>query len=111
MLNLLTFVEVMKSIGGGVLAIVLFLVMIMIHEFGHYVAGKALGFKIMEFSIGFGPAIFQKRSKKTGELFAIRAIPLGGYCAAVEYHDIVRVGGFLHVVRGKKYRHLLLAAQ
>ena len=81
MLNLLTFVDVMKSIGGGVLAIVLFLVMIMIHEFGHYVAGKALGFKIMEFSIGFGPAIFQKRSKKTGELFAVRAIPLGGYCA------------------------------
>ena len=73
MLNLLTFVDVMKSIGGGVLAIVLFLVMIMIHELGHYVAGKALGFKIMEFSIWFGPAIFQKRSKKTGELFVFTA--------------------------------------
>lgn len=79
--NLLAFVDVLKSIGGGVLAIVLFLVMIMIHEFGHYVAGKALGFKIMEFSIGFGPAIFKKRSKKSGELFAVRLIPLGGYCS------------------------------
>lgn len=62
------------------LAIVVLLVLITVHEFGHYVAGKILGFKINEFSIGFGPAIFQKE-KKDGELFAIRAFPLGGYCA------------------------------
>ena len=62
------------------LAIVVLLVLITVHEFGHYVAGKILGFKIDEFSIGFGPAIF-KREKKDGELFAIRALPLGGYCA------------------------------
>ncbi len=62
------------------LAIVVLLVLITVHEFGHYVAGKVLGFKINEFSIGFGPAIF-KREKKDGELFAIRALPLGGYCA------------------------------
>ncbi len=63
------------------LAIVILLAMVTIHEFGHYVAGKILGFKINEFSVGFGPAIFKKRSKKTGELFALRVIPLGGYCA------------------------------
>ena len=79
--NLLAFADVMKSIGGVVLAIVILLVMITIHEFGHYLAGKLLGFKINEFAVGFGPAIFKRRSKKTGELFAIRAIPLGGYCA------------------------------
>lgn len=62
------------------LAIVVLMVLIMVHEFGHYIAGKILGFKINEFSIGFGPAIF-KREKKDGELFAIRAFPLGGYCA------------------------------
>ncbi len=62
------------------LAIVVLLVLITVHEFGHYVAGKILGFKINEFSIGFGPALF-KREKKDGELFAIRAFPLGGYCA------------------------------
>lgn len=79
--NLLTSADVWKSIGGGVLAIALFVVMIMIHEFGHYLAGRLLWFKITEFAIGFGPAIFKKRSKKTGILFAIRPIPLGGYCA------------------------------
>lgn len=81
MLNLLSFASVMKSIGGVLLAVVILLVMVTIHEFGHYVAGKILGFKINEFSVGFGPAVFKKRSKKTGELFALRIVPLGGYCA------------------------------
>ena len=76
--DLLSFASVMKSIGGVVLAIVILLAMVTIHEFGHYVAGKLLGFKINEFAVGFGPAIFKKRSKKTGELFALRVIPLGG---------------------------------
>ena len=80
----------MKSVGGVLLAVVILLVMVTIHEFGHYVAGKILGFKINEFSVGFGPALFKKRSKKTGELFALRVIPLGGYCAfdgEDEYED------------------------
>lgn len=81
MYNLLSFASVMKSVGGVVLAIVILLAMVTIHEFGHYLAGKILGFQINEFSVGFGPAILKKRSKKTGELFALRVIPLGGYCA------------------------------
>ena len=88
--NLLSFASVMKSVGGVLLAVVILLVMVTIHEFGHYIAGKILGFKINEFSVGFGPAIFKKRSKKTGELFALRVIPLGGYCAfdgEDEYED------------------------
>ena len=71
----------MKSIGGVLLAVIILLVMVTIHELGHYIAGKILRFKITEFSVGFGPALFKKRSKKTGELFAVRLIPLGGYCA------------------------------
>lgn len=82
MVNILaTAAEVFQTIGGILLAIVLLLAMVTIHEFGHYVAGKILGFKITEFSVGFGPAILKKRSKKSGELFALRIIPLGGYCA------------------------------
>ena len=62
-------------------AIVALMVMIMVHESGHYLLGKALKFKINEFSIGFGPKLFSRKSPKTGELFSIRAIPLGGFCA------------------------------
>ena len=78
---ILSFASVMKSIGGGVLAVVILLVMVTVHEFGHYLAGRILNFKINEFSVGFGPALFKKRSKKTGVQFALRVIPLGGYCA------------------------------
>lgn len=80
----------MKSVGGVLLAVVILLAMVTIHEFGHYIAGKLLGFKINEFAVGFGPALFKKRSKKTGELFAFRVVPLGGYCAfdgEDEYED------------------------
>ena len=79
--NLLSFAGTMKSFGGILLAVIILLAMVTIHEFGHYIAGKILGFRINEFAVGFGPAIFKKRSKKTGELFALRCIPLGGYCA------------------------------
>ncbi len=63
------------------LAVVVLLVMVTIHELGHYIVGKILKFKIKEFSIGFGPAIFSKINKKTGEKFSLRIFPLGGYCA------------------------------
>ena len=48
------------------IAICALLVMIMIHEFGHYTAGKLLGFKINEFAVGFGKPLF-KKTKKNGE--------------------------------------------
>lgn len=88
--NLLSVMAALKSLGGVVLAVVILLVMVTIHEFGHYVAGKILGFRINEFAVGFGPAILKKRSKKTGELFALRIVPLGGFCAfdgEDEYED------------------------
>ncbi len=62
------------------IAICALLFMIMIHEFGHYTAGKLLGFKINEFAIGFGKPLF-KKTKKNGEVFSLRLIPLGGFCA------------------------------
>ncbi len=71
----------MTTIGSVLLAILILLVMITVHEFGHYLAGKALKFKINEFAIGFGPRLFKRASKRTGEVFSVRALPLGGFCA------------------------------
>lgn len=68
-------------IGSVCLAILILLIMITIHEFGHYIAGKIFHFTINEFSIGFGPALFKRKNKKTGEQFSVRCIPLGGYCS------------------------------
>ncbi len=78
--NLLSIGNVLSKIGGILIAILVLMLMITIHELGHYIAGKILKFKINEFSIGFGKAIY-KKNKKNGEVFAIRLIPLGGYCA------------------------------
>ena len=61
-------------------AVAVLLVLIMVHELGHYLAGKMLKFKINEFSIGFGKALYSKKTK-SGEKFSIRILPLGGYCA------------------------------
>lgn len=62
------------------LAIVILLLMVLIHEFGHYCIGRLLNFKITEFSVGFGKAIFSKTNKR-GEKISLRIFPLGGYCA------------------------------
>ena len=80
MTNLLSVSSILKYSGYILLAIVVLLFMVMIHELGHYVAGKILKFKINEFSVGFGPKLLQK-TKKNGEKITLRALPLGGYCA------------------------------
>ena len=80
-MNLLSFASVMETIGSIALAILVLLVMITVHELGHYIAGKIFKFKINEFAIGMGPAIFKRKNEKTGEVFSIRIFPLGGYCA------------------------------
>jgi len=80
MLLLASFEVVLSVVGKVLLAILILLFMITVHEFGHYIAGKLLGFKINEFAIGMGPKIFRKQLK-SGEYFSIRIFPLGGYCA------------------------------
>lgn len=69
----------LRSVWPYLVAILLFLVMIFIHEFGHFIAAKLMGVKVNEFAIGFGPALFKKQGKET--LYAVRAIPFGGFCA------------------------------
>lgn len=70
----------MAYFGYIVLSIVILLAMVLIHELGHYVAAKLLGFTVEEFSVGFGPKLLSKR-RKNGELFSLRMFPLGGFCA------------------------------
>ena len=60
-------------------AILLFSCLIFIHELGHFVAAKLSGVQVNEFSMFMGPAIFKKQVGET--LYAIRCIPIGGYCA------------------------------
>ena len=60
-------------------AILLFSFLIFIHELGHFVAAKLSGVRVNEFSMFMGPALWKKQVGET--LYAIRLIPVGGYCA------------------------------
>ena len=60
-------------------SILVFSVVIMIHELGHFIMAKASGIKVNEFSIGMGPQLF---GKKVGDTeYSVRALPIGGFVA------------------------------
>ncbi|GHU57741.1 zinc metalloprotease [Clostridia bacterium] len=61
-----------------IVGIVIFSVIILIHEFGHYFAAVKSGVAVEEFSLGMGAALFQKTYK--GTTYSIRLFPVGGYC-------------------------------
>lgn len=80
MFEILAGMTTVRTILSVIVAILILLATITVHEFGHYIVGKIFKFKINEFAIGMGPAIF-KKVKKNGEIFSIRIFPLGGFCA------------------------------
>ena len=79
--------SVFQTIGSFIVAILVLLFMITVHEFGHYIVAKIFDFKVNEFAIGMGPALY-KKTKKNGEIFSIRALPLGGFCAFEGEDDV-----------------------
>ncbi|KAI8467700.1 MAG: intramembrane metalloprotease [Monoraphidium minutum] len=60
----------------GVLAAI-----ITVHECGHFLAARAQGIHVTEFSIGFGPALFKNKPEGSSVEYCLRAVPLGGYVA------------------------------
>lgn len=61
-----------------VYAILIFVILILVHEAGHFFAAKACGVQVNEFALGLGPALFKKRIGET--VYAIRVLPFGGQC-------------------------------
>ena len=71
--------DFLNNVWPYVVAVLVFVILIIIHEFGHFIAAKASGVRVNEFAVGFGPKLFKK---KLGEpTYAVNLIPLGGYCA------------------------------
>lgn len=69
----------MTTIVYILVAILIFGVLIAAHELGHFLAARACGVTVNEFSIGMGPALWKRQRGKT--LYALRVIPCGGFCA------------------------------
>ncbi len=76
MINIL---NLWNNVWPYLVAVLLFLILIIIHEFGHFIAAKLLGVRVNEFAVGFGPKLFSFKGKET--TYAFNLVPLGGYCA------------------------------
>ena len=79
MIVITTVLNVWNNIWPYLIAVLLFLTLILIHEFGHFIAAKLMGVRVNEFAIGFGPKLFSFKGKETR--YALNLVPLGGYCA------------------------------
>ena len=75
----ITISEIWGAFWPYLTAVLLFLILIVIHEFGHFIAAKLLGVKVNEFAVGFGPRLFGFKGKETK--YSFNLVPLGGYCA------------------------------
>lgn len=64
-----------------VLVVISLLVIIVLHEFGHFVAAKRSGMKVTEFFVGFGPRVWAVTKGET--TYGVKALPLGGYCRII----------------------------
>ena len=62
-----------------IVALLVFMVVVVVHEFGHFIFAKRAKIKVNEFAVGMGPKIIGKQKGDT--LYSIRALPLGGFCA------------------------------
>lgn len=60
-------------------AILIFGLLIFIHELGHFIVARLCGVKVLEFAIGMGPKLFSWVGKKKGTRFSLRLLPFGGF--------------------------------
>ena len=75
------------------IAILIFGLLIFIHELGHFIAARICGVYVMEFAIGMGPKIFSIQSKKSGTVYSIRLFPLGGFVSMLGENGMETVQG------------------
>lgn len=75
----------MSTVISIVSAVLIFCVIVIVHEFGHFIVARKCGIDVQEFAIGMGPVIYKKQGKNT--LFTIRILPLGGFCSMGEDED------------------------
>lgn len=74
---------------GILIFLVVFGILVFVHEFGHFIVAKKCGILVREFSIGMGPKLFQKMRAKT--TYTIRWLPLGGYVRLAGPDDTAKI--------------------
>ena len=69
--------------------IIVFSILVVFHEYGHYYFAKKSGILVREFAIGFGPKIFSYRKNET--TYTIRILPVGGYVRMAGYEEDIEI--------------------
>ena len=81
----------LASVGGILWQIFWFVVavsiLVTIHEFGHFWVARKLGFKVLRFSVGFGPALWRSKPDRHGTEYVVAALPLGGYVKMLDERE------------------------
>ena len=88
-------------------------VLIIVHELGHYFAARWCGVKVLRFSIGFGPVLWQKKMGRDATEWAVSAFPLGGYVKMLDEREAEVPSAELHRAfnrQGVGKRSLIVAA-
>ena len=96
----------------SIIGIFLTLILIIgIHEFGHFIAARLLGVKVLSFSIGFGKALWSRYDKK-GTEYIISAIPLGGYVKMLDENESLVADNQLHLTFNRQpyYKKFIIVA-
>src|SRR5260221_13344250 len=62
-------------------------VLIVVHEYGHYIVARLCGVKVLRFSVGFGRSLFVKRVGKDQTEWVIAAVPFGGYVKMLDERE------------------------
>ena len=75
------------------LALLIFGILIFIHELGHFLAARFCGVEILEFAIGMGPKLISWKSKKNGTRYSLRLFPIGGYVSMLGENGMEAVQG------------------
>jgi len=71
----------LASFGKIVTFLVMLSILVVLHEFGHFIVARRNRVKVNEFALGMGPKIVGWTSPRSGTLYSLRALPIGGYCA------------------------------
>ena len=71
----------MNPVLTAIIAILVFSFLILIHELGHFITARIFKVTVNEFSIGMGPRLLSRTSKKTGIKYSLAAFPIGGFVA------------------------------
>ena len=103
---MITILAFLNNIWPYLVAVLVFLVVVIIHEFGHFIVAKLNGVRVNEFAVGFGPKLFSKQKGET--TYSLRLVPFGGFCAMEgedEESDDPRAFG-----NKKAWRRLLVVA-